>query len=1133
MTAANFSFLEPHSELLYVLASDAERFALDDGDVALFRLRQFGEALAQRLGAALGIRDLRDLSQLELIRELEDRGHISGDVADRFHHLRKAGNDVVHRFRRVSSVDSFLQMARELAVWYHRAVIRDPSFRPPPFVSPRQLRRPREALEGEAQTLRLAIQEVQTQSSEAELARDRLAEVNEALQKQLDTVAADRDAAFDLASEAAQRLRSAEQAFARELDEALANALTTSEIEQAEQHVAFAEAAEQLDLTELETRRLIDQQLREAGWEADTASLTWQSGARPERGRMRAIAEWPAGSGRADYVLFAGLTPLAVVEAKRRNKGVAGAIEQAKRYSRDFELSEDLGAAGGPWGDYQIPFLFSTNGRPYFKQLAAESGVWFLDGRLDTDHPRAVDGWYTPEGLLALVRQEETTANERLDAEPTDYLPLRGYQKDAIAAVEGAIRVGDREVLVAMATGTGKTRTAIGLAYRLLKSRRFRRILFLVDRRALGDQAYEAFEQTRLEGQQSFTDIYDVKRLGDVEPDADTRLHFATIQGVVRRILYSPDDRLAPPPDQYDCIIVDECHRGYNLDRELSEDELSFRNEVDYVSKYTRVLDHFDAAKVGLTATPALHTSELFGRPIYEYSYRRAVIDGWLVDHQPPFQIATELAREGIHWEPGQEVETIDLRTGQLDLFQTPDELAFEIDDFNKRVVTENFNRVVCAELAKHIDPQLPGKTLVFCANDRHADMVVDLLKQAFEARYGSIHDNTVLKITGATDRVDAAIRRYKNERLPAVAVTVDLLTTGIDVPEITNLVFLRRVRSRILFDQMIGRATRLRRDLHGPGEDKEYFRVFDAVGIYDALEPFTEMKPVVADPRVSFAQLVDELWSAPNDQKGVVMDQLIARLRSCRRRLELNQRDAIREAAGLSIDDLIERVATSTPADAVVFFREHRRLAGLLDENPERISAQLIISDHDDRIAEVTRGYGDATKPEDYIDAFGAFLRENLNDIPALLVVTQRPRDLTREQLRELQLLLAENDFTETTLREAWRVARNEDIAATIIGFIRQQALGSPLEPYEARVRRALDRVLAQREWTDPQRRWLERIGRAMLHEVVLDRAVLNGGEFAAQGGHARIDKVFDGGIDDIMANLNEVAWEDETSTA
>ena len=149
-----------------------------------------------------------------------------------------------------------------------------------------------------------------------------------------------------------------------------------------------------------------------------------------------------------------------------------------------------------------------------------------------------------------------------------------------------------------MATGTGKTRTAIGLAYRLLKSHRFRRILLLVDRRALGDQAYEAFAQTRLEGQQSFTDIYDVKRLGDVEPDADTRLHFATIQGVVRRILYSPDDRLAPPPDQYDCIIVDECHHGYNLDRELSEDELSFRNEADYVSKYTRALDHFDAVKV-------------------------------------------------------------------------------------------------------------------------------------------------------------------------------------------------------------------------------------------------------------------------------------------------------------------------------------------------------------------------------------------------------------------------------------------------------------------------------------------------------------------------------------------------------
>lgn len=172
-------------------------------------------------------------------------------------------------------------------------------------------------------------------------------------------------------------------------------------------------------------------------------------------------------------------------------------------------------------------------------------------------------------------------------------------------------------------------------------------------------------------------------------------------------------------------------------------------------------------------------------------------------------------------WEKDDDMQVYDTGTAQISMFKVPDEVMIEIDEYNKRVVTENFNETVCKELARHIDPDDHGKTLVFCVTDAHADIVVDKLKKAFENQYGEIEDDAVLKITGAADKPLQLIRRYKNERLPSVAVTVDLLTTGIDVPEITNLVFLRRVRSRILDEQMLGRATRLCQGLFGEGEDK------------------------------------------------------------------------------------------------------------------------------------------------------------------------------------------------------------------------------------------------------------------------------------------------------------------------
>src|SRR5690606_6181145 len=217
-----------------------------------------------------------------------------------------------------------------------------------------------------------------------------------------------------------------------------------------------------------------------------------------------------------------------------------------------------------------------------------------------------------------------------------------------------------------------------------------------------------------------------------------------------------------------------------------------------------------------------------------------AVLDGYLVDQDPPIKIKTQLSEEGIVWEKGQKPMVYDKEDNKIvELDELDDELKFDISGFNKRVITENFNRTVLRELVNHIDPDGEAKTLIFAATNEHADTIVKVLKEEFDAAGIPVPDDAIEKITGTVDKPEERVKRYKNEKYPNIAVTVDLLTTGIDVPKICNLVFMRRVRSRILYDQMIGRATRL-----CPEINKESFLVFDAVNLYEGIKDYTEMKP-------------------------------------------------------------------------------------------------------------------------------------------------------------------------------------------------------------------------------------------------------------------------------------------------
>ncbi|WP_327209529.1 type I restriction-modification system endonuclease [Rhizobium leguminosarum] len=919
------------------------------------------------------------------------------------------------------------------------------------------------------------------------------------------------------------------EAALREAERTLAETQARASVMPSQQLDLLAEAAarsaDAIEIDEATTRVLIDEQLRAAGWKVDTALLRHGNGTRPGQAEAIAIAEWPTESGPVDYALFIDGKCVGVIEAKRQIRDVPGRLGQAKRYGLGIRLTKDELLPDGPWADgldhFRVPFMLVTNGRPYVKQLATKSGTWFWDARTNSA-PRALADWFSPRDLLERIEQELGDAPAGFQDREVGVTGLRPYQQEAIRAVEEAIGQGQDHILLAMATGTGKTRLAIALMYELLRAKRFRRILFLVDRNALGRQTLDAMSTTDTSGFLKFDQVFPVADMARKLPEATDRVQVATVQAMIRRIFDEPGgDR--PTPGTYDLIIVDEAHRGYTLDAELREDDLGFRNLGDYLSAYRRVLDFFDSTKIALTATPAFHTREIFGAPVFRYGYRQAVIDGYLIDHRPPRRITTALSQTGITFDRGEEVNIIDPRTGQIDLFDLDDQVDFEVAEFNKKVYTRAFNRAVATAVAAECPPDEPGKTLLFAARDDHADILVDELRAALIEEYGPQPHDIVEKITGSVDKPGDRIKAFKNDPRPKYVVTVDLLSTGIDVPAIVNLVFVRRVNSRILYDQMIGRATR-RCDEIG----KEYFRIFDAVDIYANLQEVTDMRPVVVDPLLSFATLVGDLNRATTEEdRAFVRDQIVVKLRQRLKQIVDEQRETLEAVLG-PLEPLVELLKSAPPGEMIALFQQHQSLTTILDA-PRNVGRRdgIYISDHDDELISVEDDFGGKASPVDYIESFETFVRTNMNAIPAMVAATQRPRELTRKELKELAIRLDAEGFSEARLRRAYGSARNADIAAHIIGFVRQAALGDPLVPYETRVENGVQKILASRTWSQKQKQWLTRIGRALKAQPVSDPEILSEPLFAQAGGFDVVDREFDSSLGDVLKDLNAAIWD------
>lgn len=1086
---SNFAFLKSHFPVLANFGILAEKYCYSDSNSCIMKLGMIGETIVNLMLTYDKIKIPTDCNAVTKIKILALQGLLTPDLSDILHALRKARNKAAHtNYENIKEGQTLLEMAYSLCEWFMQTY-GDLQYKHCKFVMP---------TEADAQSI--------TDND------DKAAE-----QKMV---------------EEAEKIAAAAKAVAA--DERRKRALT---------------AASQRQKSEAETRYMIDTQLRKVGWEADTENLRYGKGIRPQKGKNLAIAEWPtlsaAGNkGRADYALFAGEKLVAVIEAKAEHKDIPSVIDyQCKEYAQNIR-PEDEKYVITTWGKYKAPFVFATNGRPYLAQLETKSGIWFLDLRESANMPKALRGWISPDGMLKLLESGDIEkADKALQTLPYDFLRdkdglnLRQYQLNAIQAAENAVVNGQKNILLAMATGTGKTRTVLGMIYRFLKTGRFNRILFLVDRTALGEQAEDVFNEVKLEDLKTLNDIYDIKTLEDAVFEDETKVHIATVQGMVKRLLYNDEER-QPSVTDYDLIVIDEAHRGYILDKEMGEDELLYRDQLDYQSKYRMVIEYFDAVKIALTATPALHTTQIFGKPVFKYTYREAVIEGYLVDYDAPHKIKTQFNTEGIKYNKGETLALYDPVTHEITNSEVlQDEMNFDVEKFNKQIITPSFNRTVLEEIARDIDPEdvMQGKTLIYAVDDEHADLIVKILKEIY-TNYG-IDNDAIMKITGSVAggnkrKVQEAIKRFKNERFPSIAVTVDLLTTGIDVPEITTLVFMRRVKSRILFEQMLGRATRL-----CPKINKTHFEIYDPVGVYDSLEEVNTMQPVSADPKTTFAQLLDGLEVLEDEAhiKNAVA-QIIAKLQRVKRRLTKEEVNEFKDlAAGLTIEGFIQKIESLPAAEARNTLLMEASLLEMLDGKHGHGGYTKVISDKQDKFLIRERGFGkNEQRPEDYLEAFEDFVKNNVNEIAALNIICTRPKELTRETLKSLRMALAQNGFTTQQLNTAVSEITSEEITADIISLVRRYAIGSPLVSHQARIRRAVDKLKKAHNFSRVELNWLSRIESYLLNESVMNVKVFDEDErFKTNGGYKRLNQIFRNNLEGIITELNEYLYDDGGRTA
>jgi type I restriction enzyme R subunit len=886
--------------------------------------------------------------------------------------------------------------------------------------------------------------------------------------------------------------------------------------------------------SEARTRKSrIDVALRDAGWEM----LPFDAALNLASLAHHAIEEYATANGPADYALVANGDLIGVVEAKKLSLGPQNVLVQASRYAQ--------GVTTGQYNfrGYRVPFLFSTNGEV----------IWFHDVRHPQEVSRRITRFPTPEALTERLTRDFAADCEKLLAMPNEHPRLRPYQIEANAATEAAIAAHKRQMLVAMATGTGKTFTTVNQVYRLMKSGVAKRVLFLVDRKALAAQAVRAFASFEPEPGLKFDKVYEVysqrfrREDFDEEEKFDPKIlppsylltpnagmafvYVCTIQRMAINLFGhaasfggeeeddDEADKLDIPIHAFDCIIADECHRGY------TSSELSV---------WRGTLDHFDAIKIGLTATPAAHTKAYFNEVVYRYEYERAVREGFLVDYDA-VTIKSNIRLDGLFLKAGEQVRLIDPKSGaqQLDLLE--DERQFDTTEIERKVTAPESNRKIIEEIKRYAldHEQRYGrfpKTLIFAVNDishtSHADQLVELCREVFGRG-----ESFVQKITGSptVDRPLQRIREFRNRPNPAIVVTVDMLSTGVDIPDLEFIVFLRPVKSRILFEQMLGRGTR-KGDKY---KDKSHFTVFDCfdgslLEYFRTASAFTREPP--EKPSRTFEQIIDDIWQ--NRDREYNVRCLTRRLQRIDKEMSGDARemfaafmpdgDVAKFAAGLQeklqtdFTGTMKTLRNESFQDLLVNYPRPPHRFIIAPEAQDDVTSQWLIRD----------GSGQEYKPQDYLAAFAQYVRDNPDHIEAVQILLDRPRDWSTDALSELRTKLKANRlrFSEENLQKAHEITYHKSLV-DIISMVKRAAKDdAPLLTASERVDAALSKLTAGQTFTEEQHAWLERIRDHLISNLSIDASDFDDlPVFSREGGWGRANRVFENRLSDFLKQINE----------
>lgn len=879
-----------------------------------------------------------------------------------------------------------------------------------------------------------------------------------------------------------------------------------------------------------------------------------------------AVREFPLSTGEADYLLYADGRAIGVVEAKPEGFPLAGVETQSGKY---------LDGLPGNLPHFHLPLPFA------YESTGAETR---FSNYLEPDaRSRPVFTFHRPEELIRLVKLDDQVRDLLRRMPSLNAERLWRVQTEAIQGLEKSLADSRSRSLIQMATGSGKTFTAVNASYRLVKFAKAKRILFLVDRNNLGKQTLNEFQQfVSPYNSYKFTEEYTVQHLRRNTIDPACKVCITTIQRLYSMLqgdeefleeneegsLFEAEPSLvkealpvvynpAIPPETFDFIIVDECHRSiYNL--------------------WRQVLDYFDAFIVGLTATPTTQTIGFFnGNLVQEYTHEKAVADGVNVGYDV-YRIETQITKDGakLAKEPGVFVPHRDRRTKQRKYKELDDDLTYTANQLDRDVVSESQIRLVIRTFRDRLPEIFPGrtevpKTLVFAKTDLHAEDIVRIMREEF-GKGNDFCQKITSKSTGK--RPDELLAEFRTMYNPRIAVTVDMIATGTDVKPLECLLFMRNIRSLSYFEQMKGRGCRVidsdtLQSVTPDAKHKTHFVIVDCVGVCE--EEKSATKPLDRKPSIPLDKLLNLVAAGAADAD--LVSTLAARLARLDQQVDSDQQAAICQASGgKTLATLSSELLTSFDADEVTHEAAERFQIPEADEPTEKQIEQIeqermravLRPFHNPKLREtilnakrsleqvideqtpdmlLRSGFDAAAreKAQSMLVSFKQFIEDHKDEIEALQILYSQPyrAGLRYSQVKELARAIQQppHGFLPERLWHAYETIEPQRVKAhggrqlvDVVALVRH-ALdpNTPLAPIGLTVEQRYTQWLADQSaagatFTPEQRRWLDAIKDHIATSLNIEQEDLDEVPFNQIGGLGRAYELFGDQLSVILDELN-----------